>query len=96
MSYLKHLYRQYLRTEDWRLKSDRARAAADFRCQVTWNGVRCECYATQTHHDTYRRLGFERPSDLRAVCRRCHMRLHGIVQKAANDNQLEFEYGALR
>jgi len=89
VSYRKQLYREYLKSEAWKLKSDRARAAADFRCQITWNGQRCLSYATETHHDTYRRLFYERPSDLRAVCRSCHMRLHNILQKAANDNQLQ-------
>jgi hypothetical protein len=82
------LYREYLRTDAWKLKADQAKAAAGFRCQIVTNGMRCMKRATQAHHLTYRRLFHERPGDLMAVCTECHRRLHHIVGLVANDNQL--------
>jgi len=91
MSYSQKIYRQYLKTDAWKLKSDRARAAADFRCQAVWNGEKCLNHATQAHHLHYHNIFDEQPADLMAICRSCHQRTHHIVQRAANDNQLQLE-----
>ena len=88
MSFHRKAYHQYLKTDAWRLKSDRARARADFRCEATWNGERCLNHATQTHHIHYLNVFDEQPADLMAICRSCHQRKHHIMQQAANDNQL--------
>lgn len=36
-----------------------------------------ECSATEVHHLTYERLGNELLEDLLAVCRSCHLKIHG-------------------
>jgi hypothetical protein len=86
-------YHQYLRSDAWKLKADYAKAAADFRCQITWNGMRCRNRAAEVHHNNYRRVYQERPEDLTAVCRDCHRRLHHIARTAANENQLALPLG---
>ena len=86
------LYREYLTTDAWKLKSDQAKAAAGFRCQMVWNGQRCPNRCTQTHHATYVRLFHELPDDLMALCVGCHRRVHHIMQMVANDNQLSLPF----
>lgn len=81
-------YHEYLRSDVWKLKADYAKAAAGFRCQITWNGARCRNRAAEVHHNDYRRVYQERPEDLTAVCRDCHRRLHHIAATVANENQL--------
>lgn len=63
-------YRAYLQTETWRCRAARVKR---------WNI--CGRCGTRTshldaHHKTYDRLGFERPSDLIALCRACHEQEH--------------------
>lgn len=88
------LYREYLRSDAWKAKSDQAKADAGFRCQAAWNGRRCERRATQTHHLDYRNIFDELPFDLMAVCDDCHRRFHRLPQRlAANDNQLALPLG---
>jgi hypothetical protein len=44
----------------------------------------------QCHHVTYKRLGYELPIDLVAVCVQCHHEIHVAVSEplvAANDNE---------
>lgn len=93
MSNTQKRYHEYLRTDDWKLKADRAKAAAGFQCEITWNGVRCRNRAAEVHHNNYRRVYHERPEDLTAVCRDCHRRLHHIAQTVANENQLTLALG---
>jgi hypothetical protein len=35
----------------------------------------------ELHHRSYRRLGHEIDSDLLAVCTRCHIRVHAILER---------------
>lgn len=64
-------YPSYLRTEHWR----RVRVKT-----LTHQGHRCASCGTggplDVHHDTYQRVGRERPDDVRALCRPCHSSLH--------------------
>jgi hypothetical protein len=92
MTHRQKLYREYRRTDAWKLKSDQAKAAAGFRCQMVWNGQRCPNRCTQTHHVTYARLFHELPEDLMALCDGCHRRVHHIMQMVANDNQLSLPF----
>ncbi len=66
-------YELYLRCPHWRT----TRAAALQRA-----GHRCECCgaveALQVHHLTYKRLRNELPTDLKVLCRPCHMEAHGL------------------
>ena len=85
-------YREYLNSDEWKYRSLSARARAAFRCEATYNGIRCGNRATESHHKTYSRLGHERDEDLMAICRLCHKRLHHVVTMAANDNQLPLPF----
>lgn len=68
------------------------------RMEFLWKFPWCEeCYAapaTQAHHLSYAHLGNEHDSDLAALCRLCHMKIHGI--KADNDNQPELPLPAVK
>jgi HNH endonuclease len=64
-------YRQYLRSEGWKLRRQVALDRAGGFCE--------DCGARESfevHHRTYKRKGNERPEDLVAVCRRCHKERH--------------------
>lgn len=64
-------YAEYLASDHWRELRERYRASD--RPQF------CECGSRKVslHHLTYERLGAERLTDLIAVCRDCHRKLHG-------------------
>ena len=73
-------YENYIRSQTWRKKSTAVKQA----------GVCSRCgkkAPLDTHHKTYTRLGFERDSDLIALCRACHAREHGIYKE---DDMLDF------
>lgn len=58
----------------------------------------CEvCYvnaATQVHHVSYAGGDWPRLMDLRAVCDRCHARIHGVLEPANDNEQLVLELAA--
>lgn len=64
-------YEAYLRTPYWRETRAAALRRAGFVCE--WCGEPAE----NVHHRTYARLGNERPDDLLALCRLCHLTAHG-------------------
>ena len=64
-------YSEYLKTEGWKARRLKALDRAGNRCQV--------CHAAaglEVHHNTYERLGHERPADLVVLCRACHQLFH--------------------
>lgn len=64
-------YSAYLRSAEWRARSQAAIAAA--------NGVCTYCRerpAVQAHHISYARVGHELLEDLRAICIPCHILQH--------------------
>ena len=65
-------YQEYLRTEHWRRIRLDALAHADYECQA------CEIDGVelQVHHLDYKRLGREKPRDLRVLCAECHAKIH--------------------
>jgi hypothetical protein len=69
-------YDAYLRSPGWRKRRAGVLNAARGMCA-------CGAPATQVHHRTYARLGHERPSDLHAVCRACHEKIHGFVSQGS-------------
>jgi 5-methylcytosine-specific restriction endonuclease McrA len=75
-------YQWYLRSAAWR---DRRTAA--FR-RANGNCEKCGEAATEVHHTNYLNLFAELPSDLVALCRKCHAEVHHM--QYANDNQLRF------
>lgn len=60
-------YYLYIRSRVWKARADAARKRAGYRCQVCG-----ERRPLDVHHNTYERLGHEKPRDLIAVCRACH------------------------
>ena len=67
----KKAYSRYRKSWRWRNKRKRIMNRAGYKCR------KCGRPATQVHHETYRRVGRERLSDLTAVCGGCHKRIHG-------------------
>jgi hypothetical protein len=65
-------YEEYLRTEHWLKTAQRARRAADYKCQLC-NRADSELHV---HHRTYERLGEEYLKDLIVLCEECHRRFH--------------------
>lgn len=63
-------YQEYIRSEEWREKSDAAKERAGYRCQIC--NTPDSMAGLQTHHRTYERLGYEDDSDLTVLCDDCH------------------------
>jgi hypothetical protein len=64
-------YYDYIQSEEWREKADRAKWRAGMRCQL------CNRHGTlNAHHRTYERLGHELDEDLIVLCRDCHKMFH--------------------
>lgn len=63
-------YKSYLKSNRWKSKRNRIMKKSGGRCRL------CGKTATHVHHETYRRRGRERDTDLTAVCDPCHTRLH--------------------
>jgi len=65
-------YKSYIKSDKWRAKSSKAKRKAKRRCQL--------CGATDvvldTHHNTYKNLGHEKPEDLIVLCQSCHTKFH--------------------
>lgn len=64
-------YADYIRSAEWREKSEAAKRRAGYECAVCARRSRL-----QAHHRTYRRLGHELPTDLVVLCHDCHRRQH--------------------
>jgi 5-methylcytosine-specific restriction endonuclease McrA len=78
-------YQWYLGSAFWRER----RVAAFRRAK----GICEKCKrrpATQVHHLTYIRVFSELPTDLMALCGKCHADIHH--KTPANDNQLKFDF----
>lgn len=72
------LHRKYLQSAVWRRVRAPIVARANGHCE------RCSTAsdALQVHHLTYERVGGgELPTDLQAICRRCHLIEHGIIKE---------------
>lgn len=78
-------YAWYLGTAFWRERREQILSRAQGICE--WCHKR---RATQVHHLTYLRVFNELPTDLVALCQRCHRKVHAL--QPANDNQIEFEF----
>lgn len=65
-------YADYLRSAHWLTIRKRIGDKAGWLCP-------CGAPATQVHHVTYARIGYERDSDLRALCGACHEEVHWFV-----------------
>lgn len=69
-------YLQYLQSDEWKARSDAAKARAGYRCQLCNSTAKIE-----THHRTYERLGHEDDADLIVLCDDCHKRFHNKLEK---------------
>ncbi len=67
----KAYYQEYLQSDFWKQKSDKAKERAGYKCQVCNSPDNL-----QTHHRTYTRLGFEKDEDLTVLCDGCHSLFH--------------------
>src|SRR5262245_12531692 len=68
---LRTRYLDYLRSEEWRVRSRLAKEHVRWHCQVCNSAGPLE-----THHRTYERVGHEDPIDLIVLCAPCHARYH--------------------
>jgi hypothetical protein len=64
-------YNEYLKTDWWLHRRERALKLAEHCCQVCNASGRLE-----VHHRTYERLGHERDADLIVLCADCHRLFH--------------------
>jgi 5-methylcytosine-specific restriction endonuclease McrA len=64
-------YAEYLQSAEWRARADAVFEREHGRCQ------RCGGPASEVHHKTYERIFCEPLSDLEAMCKRCHLLIHG-------------------
>ena len=65
-------YQKYLKSRHWQRTRNMKMARVGHRCE------KCGAKATEVHHKTYKRVGAEKQTDLLAVCRECHRKLHKI------------------
>ena len=65
-------YQRYLESPWWRRIRADAIIRSDHHCQMCG----AENVELSVHHNSYDRLGEERPSDLIVLCRRCHSIFH--------------------
>ena len=68
-------YDNYLNSFGWRERAAEVKRRADGRCEM------CDRPGdTDVHHLSYRDVGNEDLVDLAALCRRCHMGMHGHIK----------------
>lgn len=74
--YLKTMpYKEYLETDEWKLKRKDALIRANYKCQL------CnQSGALNVHHRTYERRGNELIKDLIVLCSKCHSKFHDILK----------------
>jgi len=68
----------YLRSPEWKARSDAALEYWEHRCALCNSKGELEI-----HHRTYERLYHEEPGDLTVLCRACHSRHHKALAKRA-------------
>ena len=64
-------YRDYLKSEEWRIRRDLIKSRDRYRCRL--------CHSTerlQVHHATYENKGNEKDNDLITLCGECHAKIH--------------------
>lgn len=75
-------YQEYLQTEHWQQKRKFALNRANNRCMICYsNGL------LNVHHRTYERIGEEMPSDVIALCEKCHGIFHDKLPKPAQPGE---------
>lgn len=74
MKYTKELYREYLKSEDWKKKRNK-KLCKKRRCWICW-----EVKNLDVHHLFYKNWYDVENSDLRVLCRRCHYKTHDLMK----------------
>lgn len=65
-------YAEYLASPEWKMRRAAALERSAHRCQLcAYSGRNLD-----VHHNTYQRIGDERPEDLVVLCKLCHRRHH--------------------
>ncbi len=68
-------YQEYLASDHWQtIRREYAESGLAQDCA-------CGAHYTALHHTTYDRLGYERLTELRPVCNRCHRKIHNIRKR---------------
>ena len=70
------IYKEYLRTDDWKCKRSSKRKNSSGRCAICG-----ERGTLDTHHLVYKNLYNIENSDLRILCRRCHFLSHRLIKE---------------
>ena len=70
------IYKDYLKTEDWRKKKELKKLRAKNRCAFCGDEENLD-----THHLQYKNLFDVRSGDLRFLCRRCHYLTHDLMKE---------------
>lgn len=71
-------YAEYLQSTHWQEFRLKILAFWDYKC--------CLCFraAKDVHHRTYSRVGMELETDCVALCRECHVKVHGAMPDGNN------------
>ena len=65
-------YHEYLQSKEWKAKRSKILRMANYKCR------KCGERATQVHHETYERIYNEKDTDLTALCKDCHSKIHDL------------------
>lgn len=68
----KEWYQEYLKSEHWKETREKALKRSGYKCQVCGYNKNL-----QVHHNTYKNIGHEDPTDLVVLCWKCHKTFHG-------------------
>ena len=69
-------YIDYLKTSDWKMRSQSIKEKWGFTCAICNRGGRLDL-----HHRTYERLGHEHFTDVIPLCIECHKKFHEIEEE---------------
>lgn len=68
----KEWYQEYLKSNHWKETREKALKRSGYKCQVCGYDKNL-----QVHHNTYKNIGHEDPTDLVVLCWKCHKTFHG-------------------
>ena len=67
-------YKEYLKSNNWKLKKAEVLKVKKNKCESCGSTKKLE-----VHHKTYKNIFKESLSDLKLLCRNCHMKEHNII-----------------
>jgi hypothetical protein len=70
-------YNEYIHSAEWKAFARKCKALAGWRCENEKCRRLGNEYTLDAHHLTYARLGHERLTDIRVLCKKCHAEVHG-------------------